>query len=107
MPQAGLFTRRHSSEKTIDIVVTEGIKKAFEHVVVKGAGGHQHLSRMITDQLVTGDPVLRFTPEEFRRIVRYATAYGDGTFQRRLLVIIAQWTAQNFDALVTAMNGRV
>ena len=88
------------ASKTVNIIVSDGIRKAFDGLVVKGAGGHQNLSKAITAQLATGDPVLHFSADEFRRVVRYATAYGDGTFQRRLQLIIVQWVAQSFETLV-------
>jgi len=84
----------------VTIVVNDAIRKMFADLVVNGKGGQQNLSKAITAQLATGDTCLHFTAEEFRRVVRYATAYGDGTFQRRLQVIIVQWAAQNFDSLV-------
>jgi hypothetical protein len=84
----------------VQIVVTDDIRQMFDNLVVKGTGGYQNLSRTITERLATGDPVLHFSAEEFRRVVRYATTYGDGTFQRRLRVLVTQWVAQNFGTLV-------
>ncbi len=89
-----------TSSMTISIAVTPDIKAAFEGYRLKGSGGFQALSRRIAEQIEGGTPVLQFSAEEFRRVVKYATTYGEGGFQSRLRIIIAQWTAQHFEELV-------
>lgn len=85
---------------SIDIVVSPDIRAFFtEREVVTGHGGFQTLSRMLSQKL-ENTTRLQLTTEEFHRVVRYATLYGDGGFQQRLRKIVTLWVSQQFSTLV-------
>jgi hypothetical protein len=84
---------------SIDIVVSQDVRTFFEEVSVNGHGGFQGLARALQEQLETS-AVLHLTPDEFRRIVRYATDYGDGGYQQKFRKIVCSWVAQHADKLI-------
>lgn len=88
-----------ATAKSFVIVVTPEVREFFTTAVVNGQGGFQRLVRKLAEQL-TDSKTLRLSPEEFQRIVRYATEYGDGGYQLRLRKIVVSWVAQNLDTLV-------
>ncbi len=85
--------------KTFTIAVTPSLKSAFASLDIRGKGGFQVLMRDVSDRIRTSAGVTRFTPEEFSRITRYATAYGEGGFQQRLRLLVSQWAAQHMSSL--------
>lgn len=95
-----------------NIVITPEIQdtvvKWFQHVDSErkangqtglGAGGFQSLFRLLLDRM-EGRKVLVLSADEFRRLVRYATRYGEGGLQQRLRILIAHWAFQHVDELV-------
>lgn len=91
-------------ERHITIVVTPQIKKLFDGVDVKGDGGFQSLIRFLIKKLKTDESVIRFTADEFKRVVTYSVNYGEGGYQARLRILIAHWTNQHFNELVKCMS---
>lgn len=92
------------SERTIEIVVTPDVREFFMDQMThagfqSGQGGFQALGRMLAARM-TASRVLRLSPEEFKRLVRYANDYGDGGVQQRLRKIIVSWVTQHMDQLV-------
>lgn len=87
-----------SKTEPITIAVTRDIRTLFKGFEIRGQGGFQALCREIVKRINSGQPVLRFAPNEFRRITHYATMYGEGGYQARLRIIVSQWAAQYFDA---------
>lgn len=83
----------------IDVVVTRDVQEFFKDAQINGHGGFQSLCRGIAERMGRGR-VLKLEPNEFRRIVRYASDYGEGGFQQRLRKIVTQWVNQNLDTLV-------
>lgn len=79
---------------TFSVVVSDDIKAFFDSAIVTGHGGFQSLGRLLKARLATTH-VLRMNEQEFRRVVRCATHYGDGGFQAKLRKIVCQWTDQN------------
>jgi len=84
---------------SIDILVSQDVRTFFEEVSVNGHGGFQGLARALQEQLETSAN-LHLTPDEFRRIVRYATNYGDGGYQQKFRKIVCSWVAQHADKLI-------
>lgn len=91
-----------SSKKsaTFSVAVTPDIRSAFDGLDIKGKGGFQSLMREVAQRITSGAGVVRFNADDFTRITKYATLYGEGGFQRRLRLLVASWTAQNLKALV-------
>lgn len=91
--------KKATSTKTavpvVTIVMSDDIRALFAEMPIAGAGGFQRLCRMVSERVRTSGSMLRFSPEEFERITHYATHYGKGTYQRRLMVLISHWAAQN------------
>lgn len=81
------------------VAVTPNLVHAFEALDVKGQGGFQSLMREVAKRITHGSGVVRFSAEEFTRITRYATSYGEGGFQQRLRLLVSQWTAQHMSTL--------
>lgn len=54
---------------------------------IVGDGGHQRFLRLLTGRLSDAGR-LSMTLEEFDKVVRYATAYGQGGYQDRYRVIM-------------------
>lgn len=88
-----------STHKSFNVVVTSEVREFFTEVIINGNGGFQRLVRMLAERLETS-AVLNLSPEEFQRIVRYATEYGDGGYQLRLRKIVCSWVAQNIDQVI-------
>jgi len=86
--------------QTISVAVTPNLQSAFDGLTINGQGGFQRLIREVALRIQESGGVARFTPEEFKRISRYATTYGEGGFQVKLRLLVAQWVAQNVNALV-------
>lgn len=85
---------------SITVAVTPNLKSAFDLGEVHGQGGFQVLMRSTADRITKSGGVARFTPDEFARISRYATSYGEGGFQQRLRLLVSQWVAQHITSLV-------
>lgn len=86
-----------SAVKSFRVVVTPEVRDFFTSAIINGQGGFQRLVRMLADRLAA-DKSLHLSPEEFTRIVRYATEYGDGGYQLRLRKIVTSWVAQNLSS---------
>ncbi len=96
--------RTPKATTTVSVVVTPAIKTLFEGMRMEGDGGFQSLGRELVRRLERGDAVLRFSSDEFRRILNYSTNYGNGGFQTRLRVIIATWAVQHFAELLPCLK---
>lgn len=92
-------TERIRAEQTVQLVVSPEIREFFLSQVVEGHGGFQSLCRTVAERLQSTSR-LTLTPDEFRRVVKYATLYGDGGFQQKFRKVTAQWVNQHFDDLV-------
>lgn len=86
--------------KAITIAVTPNLKHAFDLGDIRGQGGFQSLMRSVTERITKSGGVARFDLEEFTRITKYATSYGEGGFQQRLRLLVSQWVAQNTKTLI-------
>ena len=93
------MTPAASSQRSYEVVVTPEVREFFTEVIVSGSGGFQRLVRMLAERLETS-ATLQLSGEEFQRIVRYATNYGDGGYQLRLRKIVVSWVAQNIDRVI-------
>lgn len=82
------------------IAVTPNLRSAFDSLDIKGQGGFQSLMREVAQRITGSGGVARFTPDEFTRVTRYATSYGEGGFQQRLRLLVSQWTAQHMKSLI-------
>ncbi len=82
------------------VAVTPGLRAAFDSLDIKGQGGFQTLMRDVAQRITASHGVVKFGPDEFGRITRYATSYGEGGFQQRLRLLVSQWTMQHFHQLV-------
>lgn len=91
---------QHSAASTITVAVTPNLKAAFDDVQIKGQGGFQALIREVSKRITESQGVVRFTPDEFRRVSKYATTYGEGGYQMRLRLLVAQFVNQNFNTLI-------
>lgn len=90
-----------SKQSTVfSVAVTPNLKSAFESLDIKGQGGFQSLMRGVAERITTSGGVARFSPDEFTRVTKYATSYGEGGFQQRLRLLVTQWTAQNLKTLI-------
>ncbi len=96
--------RTPHSTVTVSVVVTKQIKELFDGMKMEGDGGFQSLGRELVRRLERGDAVLKFSSDEFRRILNYSTNYGNGGFQTRLRVIVATWAAQHFAELIPCLK---
>jgi len=85
---------------TITIAVTPNLRDAFDSLEIRGQGGFQTLMREIAKRITTAHGVARFSPDEFTRVTRYATSYGEGGFQQRLRLLVSQWAAQHINTLI-------
>jgi hypothetical protein len=85
---------------TLDVVVTPDVRQFFIEAVINGQGGFQSFSRNIAARLRT-TKVLKLTPDELRRLTRYAIDYGEGGYQSRFRKIVCSWVAQHADTLFT------
>lgn len=83
------------------VVLSASARRQFLALTIHGQGGFQSFCRSLQDRL-RRSPSLVLTQEEFQRIVRYATAYGEGGFQHRLRTLLAVWVAQHLDLLQRA-----
>lgn len=92
---ASAATAPHS----VVIQVPQEIRAFFTEQDMSGHGGFQTLGRMLAERL-QNTTKLALTSDEFRRVVRYATLYGDGGFQQRLRKIIAHWVQQHMNQLI-------
>lgn len=92
--------KTHTAAIPITIVVTPNLKAAFADLSIQGKGGFQALMRNVSERIAESSGIARFDQEEFRRITHYATSYGEGGYQQRLRLLVAQWAAQNFDTLI-------
>lgn len=92
--------RKTPRNRTVTVAVTPNIRHAFEGTEIRGEGGFQSLCRQLAER-VEEEAVLRFDPDEFKRVVKYATTYGEGGFQTRLRIIVSQFVAQHFNELVS------
>jgi hypothetical protein len=72
---------------THTIVVTPEARAFFTAVVPRTRGGFQSLKRMLAVRLAASE-TLHLSREEFERLVRYATDYGDGGYQRQLRQLV-------------------
>lgn len=86
--------------RPITVAVTPNLRHAFDMGDIKGQGGFQSLMRSVTERITKSSGVARFEADEFRRITRYATSYGEGGFQQRLRLLVSQWVAQNTNTLI-------
>jgi hypothetical protein len=86
-----------------DVVVSPDIQAFFQSAVITGTGGFQSLGRALKTQLMEGD-ILRMDEQLFRRVVRCASAYGDGGFQTKMRKIGILWLDQNFSKVTKAFN---
>lgn len=89
---------RQNRPRQISVVVPKEVREFFIGVTANGHGGFQSLCRMLKVSLEESE-VLTVSPEDFQRIVRYATAYGEGGYQARLRTIIANWVSQHMEDL--------
>lgn len=85
--------------KSFTVAVTPNLKHAFDTLDIKGQGGFQTLMRSVAERITRSHGIARFTPDEFSRVTRYATSYGEGGFQQRLRLLVSQWAAQHFNTL--------
>src|SRR5262245_36552547 len=76
--------------RTFTVIVSDDVKAFFDSAIVTGHGGFQSLGRLLKERLANTH-LLRLNEQEFRRVVRCATHYGDGGFQGRLRKIVVQW----------------
>lgn len=90
-----------TSAHTVTIVVTPVLRHLFDTEEIRGNGGFQRLCRSVKEQLQAGTPTIRFSEEQFRRVLQYATHYGEGGYQSRLRTLVAHWAAQNADTLLS------
>lgn len=81
------------------VAVTPNLRQAFVSLDIKGQGGFQTLMRDVSKRITASAGVAKFSPDEFSRVTRYATSYGEGGFQQRLRLLVSQWAAQHFTAL--------
>ena len=88
-----------TSSGSIKVAVTPNLKSAFASLTIKGQGGFQTLMRDVSEKVVKSSGIVKFTPDEFTRVTRYATSYGEGGFQQRLRLLVSQWVAQNITQL--------
>src|SRR4051812_44942546 len=84
---------------TVTIVVPDDIRDFFATAVVSGHGGYQTLCRMVAERM-QGTKVMKLSTAEFKRLVRYATHYGNGGFQAKFRAIVICWVDQHIDELV-------
>lgn len=84
----------------VTVAVTRNLADAFDGLTINGHGGFQRLMREVAERIETAHGVAHFTPDEFKRVTRYATSYGEGGFQQRLRLLVAQWAAQHINQLV-------
>lgn len=85
--------------KQFNIVVDRDVREFFAHATINGHGGFQSLCRTLSDQLKKST-ILKLTSDEFGRVVRYASSYGNGGFQTRLRSIVSAWVHQNLNTVV-------
>lgn len=85
---------------SVTVAVTPNLVTAFDGLTIRGHGGFQRLMREVADRITTSHGVARFTPEEFKRVTKYATSYGEGGFQQRLRLLVTQWVAQHSDRII-------
>lgn len=84
----------------ITVAVTPNLVQAFDGLTIHGKGGFQALMREVAERITTSHGVARFTPDEFKRVARYATSYGEGGFQQRLRLLVSQWVAQHASRVI-------
>jgi len=84
-------------DTTVSVAVTPKLVEAFTGLHVQGKGGFQRLMREVAERVTTAEGVAQFTPEEFMRVAKYATSYGEGGFQHRLRLLVTQWVVQHPD----------
>lgn len=84
----------------VTVVVTPNLVSAFDGLTIRGQGGFQRLMREVADRITQAHGTVRFTPDEFKRVARYATSYGEGGFQQRLRLLVSQWVAQHADSIL-------
>lgn len=83
---------------TFDIVVNPKLQTLLASAVIMGKGGYQSLFRLLQARMVEGD-MLTLTPQEFRRLVRYAVEHGSGGFQAHCRELVALWVYQHLDTI--------
>lgn len=90
-----------SSKKStvFSVAVTPDLRNAFDSLDIKGQGGFQSLMRDVAKRITQSAGVVKFTSDDFSRITKYATSYGEGGFQQRLRLLVSQWTAQHMTQL--------
>ncbi len=86
-------------DTVITIAVTPNLVTAFTGLQIQGKGGFQRLMREVSERVTAGTGIARFTPDEFTRVAKYATSYGEGGYQHRLRLLVAQWVAQHPDRI--------
>jgi hypothetical protein len=86
---------------TVTIIVTPVLRHLFDTEEIRGNGGFQRLCRSVKAQLQSGTPTITFSAIEFKRVLQYATHYGEGGYQSRLRTLVAHWAAQNSDTLLS------
>ncbi len=85
---------------SITIAVTPSLKSAFDIGEIRGQGGFQSLMRDTAARIKKSGGVVHFSGDEFKRITRYATNYGEGGFQQRLRLLVSQWAAQHVNTFI-------
>lgn len=60
----------------------------------RGLGGFQSLHSALQNRM-GGSRELSLNPQDFARVVNYATNYGEGGFQQSLRWLVALWAAEN------------
>jgi len=86
--------------KMFSVAVTPNIRSAFDSLDIKGQGGFQSLMRDVASRVTKSPGIVRFDADDFARITKYATSYGEGGFQQRLRLLVSQWTAQHMTSLI-------
>lgn len=98
---AGTPTPRLRHASTVTIAVPKDIRQYFLEADIHGHGGFQSFCRQLARDL-DQSRVLHLDPDQFRRMTRYATAYGEGGFQQRLRRLVSEWVSQHLDTLLQA-----
>lgn len=100
-PRASAANGHASNSRPTRLTITSELKKSFKQLDIRGHGGFQSFCTNLREEIMTKD-YLVMEPDLFKRIIRYATQYGEGGFQQRLRMLLALWTAQHAADLVKA-----
>lgn len=84
--------------RATQIALPTATRRAFTHMDIRGEGGFQSFCRRLQDRCKQSS-VLTLSQEEFERMARYATSYGEGGFQQQLRTLLANWVAQHMRQL--------